>query len=90
MDALLVQGVTELVDQILQTSGTSSAAEFSVQRSDIDKLDKDQRHDLLCWPLVTISRRSGTLAKDGMRSEEVCMSVLGGRKWTGVSLGWDR
>ncbi len=47
MDALLVQGVTELIDQILQTTGTSSAAEFAVPRSDVDKLDKDQRHDLL-------------------------------------------
>ncbi len=47
MDALLVQGVTELIDQVLVTTGSTQAAEHAIPRASVDKLDKDQRSDLL-------------------------------------------
>ncbi len=47
MDALLVQGVTELVDQVLQVTGVSSSADQAIEPAAVNQLDKDQRHDLL-------------------------------------------
>jgi hypothetical protein len=47
MDALLVQGITELVDQVLQVTGSSASADQVIDPSAVNQLDKDQRHDLL-------------------------------------------
>ncbi len=47
MDAILMQGVTELIDQLLQASSASSAAGRQVPQAAIDKLDRNQRADVL-------------------------------------------
>lgn len=47
MDAILIQGVTALLDQILQTSNSSQNPDASVRQDAVDRLDKNQRSDLL-------------------------------------------
>ncbi len=47
MDAILSHGVTNLVDQILQTSSSTSTADAIVRQDAVDRLAKNQRHDLL-------------------------------------------
>jgi hypothetical protein len=47
MDALLVQGVTGLIDQVLQTTHSATGPEFAVRQDAVDRLDKNQRRDLL-------------------------------------------
>lgn len=47
MDALLLQGITELVDQVLQSTGTSTSADQAVDPAAVNALDRNQRQDLL-------------------------------------------
>ncbi len=47
MDALLVQGTTELVDQVLQVTGVVTTEDQAIAPTAVNRLDKDQRHDLL-------------------------------------------
>lgn len=47
MDAILQQGVTELVDQLLQSSSASTSQDRAIAPTAVSKLDKGQRSDLL-------------------------------------------
>lgn len=47
MDAILIQGVTQLIDQILQTGSSTQNMDASVRQDAVDRLDANQRRDLL-------------------------------------------
>ena len=61
MDAILSQGVTHLVDRVLQTSATSNLPAINVRQDAIDRLDRGQRRDLLLLAASYDHSKSGTL-----------------------------
>lgn len=62
MDAILVQGVTEMVDQVLQTSNSCQHPETVVRQDAVDRLDANQRRDMLllatCYDQSTLGNTS--------------------------------
>ncbi len=68
MDAILMQGVTDLVDQILQTSNSSIASDAAVRQDAVDRLDSDQRSDLL---LLATCYDQSTLGNTSVRWEQL-------------------
>ena len=61
MDAILSQGVTQLVDRVLQTSATNNAPSTNIRQDAIDRLDRGQRRDLLLLTASYDRSKSGTL-----------------------------
>lgn len=62
MDAILIQGVTQLVDQILQTGNSTQNSDAAVRQDAVDRLDPNQRRDLLllatCYDQSTLGNTS--------------------------------
>lgn len=61
MDAILSQGVTQLVDRVLQTAATNNAPSIQIRQDAIDRLDRGQRRDLLLLTACYDRSKSGTL-----------------------------
>ena len=61
MDAILSQGVTQLVDRILQTNASNNIPAMSVRQDAIDRLDRGQRRDLLLLTAAYDHSKTGTL-----------------------------
>jgi hypothetical protein len=61
MDAILSQGVTQLVDRILQVSAANNIPSMSVRQDAIDRLDRGQRRDLLLLTAAYDRSKTGTL-----------------------------
>jgi len=61
MDAILSQGVTQLVDRVLQTAQTHNDPSFQIRQDAIDRLDRGQRRDLLLLTAAYDRSKSGTL-----------------------------
>lgn len=61
MDAILSQGVTQLVDRVLQTSATQNVPSINVRQDAIDRLDRGQRRDLLLLTACYDRSKTGTL-----------------------------
>ena len=68
MDAILIQGVTALLDQILQTSNSSLNPDAAVRQDAIDRLDKNQRADLL---LLATSYDQSMLGNTSVRWDQL-------------------
>lgn len=83
MDAILIQGVTTLVDQILQTSNSDTSPNAAVRQDAIDRLDTHQRSDLL---LLATSYDQSMLGNTAVRWEQL-RSRLRITKWRS-SLDW--
>ncbi|MCC6511278.1 MAG: hypothetical protein IT423_19410 [Pirellulaceae bacterium] len=87
MDAILIQGVTALVDQILQTTGSATGPDEAVRQDAVDRLDGNQRGDLL---LLATSYDQSTLGNTSMRWEQL-RSRLRISKWKSTidwSISW--
>lgn len=83
MDALLIQGVTTLVDQALQTTGSATGPDEAVRQDAIDRLDRNQRSDLL---LLATCYDQSTLGNTTVRWEQL-RSRLRISKWK-ATLDW--
>lgn len=83
MDAILAQGVTALVDQVLQTSQSSLNPDAAVRQDAVDRLDKNQRADLL---LLATSYDQSMLGNTSVRWEQL-RSRLRIPKWQ-ASVDW--
>lgn len=83
MDAILIQGVTVLVDQILQTSSSSQNSDAAVRQDAVDRLDANQRRDLL---LLATSYDQSTLGNTTVRWNQI-RSRLHIPAWT-ASVDW--
>ncbi len=83
MDALLIQGVTALVDQVLQTTGSPTGPDEAVRQDAIDRLDRNQRADLL---LLATCYDQSTLGNTSVRWEQL-RSRLRISKWK-ATIDW--
>jgi len=61
MDGILSQGVTQLVDRVLQTSATRNGPPANFIQNAIDRLDRGQKRDLLRLTASYDRSKSGTL-----------------------------
>ena len=61
MDAILSQGVTQLVDRVLQKNANSNSPATSVRQDAIDRLDRGQRRDLLLLTAAYDRSKTGSL-----------------------------
>lgn len=68
MDAILIQGVTALVDQILQTGNSAQNLDAAVRQDAVDRLDANQRRDLL---LLATAYDQSTLGSTTARWEQL-------------------
>ncbi|MFO1063927.1 MAG: hypothetical protein U0892_08700 [Pirellulales bacterium] len=93
MDAILSQGVTELIDQILQTTHSAVHPDFAVKADAVDRLDKNQRRDLLllatCYDQstlgITAARWEQLRSRLHISKWQTAVDWLGA--WTGTVLG---
>lgn len=83
MDALLIQGVTALVDQVLQTTGSATSPDEAVRQDAVDRLDRNQRSDLL---LLATCYDQSTLGNTTVRWEQL-RARLRISKWK-ATLDW--
>ncbi len=83
MDAILIQGVSTLVDQVLQTTNASQHPDAAIQQDAVDRLDKNQRRDLM---LLATSYDQSTLGNTSVRWEQL-RKRLRVPKWT-ASIDW--
>jgi hypothetical protein len=83
MDAILIQGVTALLDQILQTSNSSLNPDAVVRQDAVDRLDKNQRSDLL---LLATAYDQSMLGNTSVRWNQL-RSRLRIAKWP-ASMDW--
>ncbi len=86
MDAILSQGVTQLVDRILQTNASNNIPAMSVRQDAIDRLDRGQRRDLLLLTAAYDHSKTGTL-HDRFAAVRKRLRFFSPNTWIPVAIG---
>jgi len=87
MDAILSQGVTQLVDRVLQTSAASNLPAVNVRQDAIDRLDRGQRRDLLLLTAAYDRSKTGTL-HDRFSATQKRLRFHSPTTWVSLAIGF--